>query len=97
MLKERLEEEGEITVLGGGFIGLELAGKVAKAGYSVKLIHRSKNLLRLDEELSEKLQEKLEKVGVGFHLEANLLKADKNGVETDKGYLPGGLRSAPSG
>lgn len=30
MLKERLEEEGEITVLGGGFIGLELAGKVIR-------------------------------------------------------------------
>ncbi|NJE41923.1 FAD-dependent oxidoreductase [Thermococcus sp. GR6] len=92
MIKERLEEEGEITVIGGGFIGLELAGNVAKAGYSVKLIHRSKNLLRLDEELSEKLQEKLEEVGVEFHLEANLLKADKNGVETDKGYIPGRLK-----
>ncbi len=39
-IRARLEDEGEITVLGGGFIALELAGNLAKAGYTVKLIHR---------------------------------------------------------
>lgn len=91
-IRKRLEEEGEITILGGGFIALELAGNIAKAGYTVRLVHRKRTLLGLDEELSERIQEKLEKAGVEFHLEANVLSADEEGLNTDRGYIPGRLK-----
>ncbi|NJE31384.1 NAD(P)/FAD-dependent oxidoreductase [Thermococcus sp. 18S1] len=92
LIKERLEEEGEITILGGGFIALELAGNLAKAGYRVRLIHRGRTLLGLDEELSGIITEKLEGVGVEFHLETNALGADEDGLKTDKGYIKGRLK-----
>ncbi len=91
-IKETLEEEGEITILGGGFIALELAGNVAKAGYTVRLVHRGKTLLGLDEELSGRLREELERAGVEFHLGANIVSADEEGLNTDKGYIPGRLK-----
>ncbi|ASJ09393.1 pyridine nucleotide-disulfide oxidoreductase [Thermococcus siculi] len=92
LIKERLEEEGEITVLGGGFIGLELAGNLAKAGYGVRLVHRRETLLGLDGELSQRIMEKLGEAGVEFHLGANVLSADEEGLNTDRGYIPGGLK-----
>ncbi|NJE47933.1 NAD(P)/FAD-dependent oxidoreductase, partial [Thermococcus sp. GR7] len=59
-IKALLEEHGEALIVGGGFIGLELAGNLAKAGYGVKLIHRRETFLGLDEELSKLIREKLE-------------------------------------
>ena len=91
-IKDALEHEGRIIILGGGFIALELAGNLAKAGYDVKLVHRRNTFLGLDEELSEILKGKLENAGVKFYLNTNLLKADENGVLTDKGYIDGKLK-----
>ncbi|NJE04736.1 NAD(P)/FAD-dependent oxidoreductase [Thermococcus sp. M36] len=91
-IKERLEDEGEIIILGGGFIALELAGNVAKAGYRVRLVHRGRTLLGLDEELSERIRERLEGIGVEFHLETTVLSADEKGLNTDRGYVPGRLK-----
>ncbi|WP_457742525.1 NAD(P)/FAD-dependent oxidoreductase [Thermococcus sp.] len=92
LIKERLEEEGEITILGGGFIALELAGNLAKAGYNVRLVHRGRTVLGLDDELSERIREALEGAGVEFHLETNAFGADEKGLKTDRGYLPGRLK-----
>ncbi|AHF79818.1 NAD(P)/FAD-dependent oxidoreductase [Thermococcus paralvinellae] len=91
-IRDALEHEGEIIILDGGFISVELAGNLAKAGYDVRLIHRRNTLLGLDEELSEILKERLENVGVKFHLNTNLVKADEGGVFTDKGYIEGTLK-----
>ncbi|NJE07426.1 NAD(P)/FAD-dependent oxidoreductase [Thermococcus sp. M39] len=71
---------------------LELAGNLAKAGYDVGLIHRRNTILGLDEELSRILKERLEDVGIKFHLNTNLVKANENGVFTDKGYIEGKLK-----
>ena len=92
LIKERLEDEGEITILGGGFIALELAGNLAKAGYTVKLVHRGKNLLGLDEELTGLIKAELEKAGVEFHLESGVISVDEMGLSTDKGYIKGKLK-----
>ncbi|NJE61149.1 FAD-dependent oxidoreductase [Thermococcus sp. 21S7] len=92
LIKERLEKEGEITILGGGFIALELAGNLAKAGHTVRVVHRGRALLGLDGELSEIIMERLEGAGVEFHLETNALGADEEGLKTDKGYIKGGLK-----
>ncbi|NJE02832.1 FAD-dependent oxidoreductase [Thermococcus sp. MV11] len=92
LIRERLEGEGEITILGGGFIALELAGNLAKADYTVRVVHRGRTLLGLDEELSERIREALEGVGVEFHLETNALEAEEEGLKTDRGYIPGRLK-----
>nr|WP_048147815.1 FAD-dependent oxidoreductase [Palaeococcus ferrophilus] len=88
-IKAAIEEEGGAVIIGGGFIGLELAGNLAKAGYDVHLVHRSGTLLHLDEELSGMIKGRLEEAGVTFHLNADLLKADAEGITTTKGYIPG--------
>lgn len=91
-IKALLEEHGEALIVGGGFIGLELAGNLAKAGYGVKLIHRRETFLGLDEELSGLIRERLEESGVEFHLSAELLKADENGLLTTRGYVEGKVK-----
>ncbi len=92
VIKEILEREGDAIILGGGFIALELAGNLAKAGYGVRLIHRRNTLLGLDEELSRILEKRLEDVGVEFYLNTNLVKADERGILTDRGYVEGKLK-----
>lgn len=82
-----VEENGEMLIVGGGFIGLELAANLAKAGYRVKLIHRRNTFLGLDEELSSLIRERLEESGVEFHLNVDLLRADSEGVATSGGYV----------
>ena len=92
LIKERLEEEGEITVLGGGFIALELAGNLAKAGHTVRVVHRGETLVGLDGELSDRIREELEKTGVEFHLKSKVISADEDGINTETGYIPGKLK-----
>ncbi|AIF69085.1 hypothetical protein PAP_03325 [Palaeococcus pacificus DY20341] len=86
-IKESLESEDEPVIIGGGFIGLELASNLAKAGFKPRVVHRRATFLGLDEELSGILKEKLENAGVSFLLNANLMKADEKGILTDKGYI----------
>lgn len=91
-IKEQIEKYEDALILGGGFIGLELAGNLAKAGYKVKVVHRGDTLLGLDEELTKVIMEKLRNNGVEFYLNANVLKADENGVFTDKGHVNGKVK-----
>lgn len=91
-IKEQIEKYEDALILGGGFIGLELAGNLAKAGYRARVVHRGGNLLGLDEELTKIIMEKLEDDGVEFYLNANALKADENGVFTDRGYVEGKIK-----
>jgi nitrite reductase (NADH) large subunit len=91
-IKNILENEGEAVIIGGGFIGLELAGNLSKVGYEVKLIHRRDTFLGLDGELSNIIMQKLEEFGVRFYLNTNLVKAEENGIQTDKGYIKGKLK-----
>lgn len=85
--RELVEKNGEMLVVGGGFIGLELAANLAEVGYHVKLVHRRSTFLGLDEELSSLIQERLEGMGVEFYLNADLLRADPGGVSTSRGYI----------
>jgi len=86
-VRRLVEENGELLVVGGGFMGLELAANLAKAGYRVKLIHRRDTFLGLDRELSSIIRKRLEESGVEFHLNVDLLRADSNGVATSGGYV----------
>ncbi|MDK2870080.1 MAG: hypothetical protein PWP39_1315 [Pyrococcus sp.] len=91
-IKENIENSGEAIIIGGGFIGLELAGNLAEAGYHVKLIHRGSTFLGLDEELSSMIKEKLQEMGVKFFLNSELLEANEEGVLTNSGFIEGKVK-----
>jgi pyruvate/2-oxoglutarate dehydrogenase complex dihydrolipoamide dehydrogenase (E3) component len=59
-------------VLGGGYVGLELGQGMARAGSSVRIIHRSDRILNSEEaDVGALLRESLEEDGVSLHLNAS--------------------------
>lgn len=90
--KENLHLMQEIVIVGGGFIGVEMAEQLAHAGKKVHIIEAQDNLLSgpFDPEISQKIKEALEAVDVDVHLSA-LAKSfnTENGkvvsVETNQG------------
>ena len=61
-------------VVGGGFLGLEAAWGLAKAGIKVQLIHRSPWLLnrQLDKTAGKMLEKTLSERGLDFHLSSEI-------------------------
>lgn len=90
-LKERIEKEKELLIIGGGFIGLELAGNLSKKGYRAKIVEKTNSLLNLDNDLTEKIMERLEGYGVEFFLQRNIVKIEKDTLMTDKEEIPAKL------
>ncbi|PLV59452.1 NAD(P)/FAD-dependent oxidoreductase [Thermotoga sp. KOL6] len=87
-LKEKVEKEGELLIIGGGFIGLELAGNLSKRGYKVKVVEKTPFLMGMDKDLTAKIKEKLEEYGVEFFLSRNIEKIENDAVVTDKEKIP---------
>lgn len=73
-LKERAAAGGQTAaIIGGGFIGLEMAEELTQAGIRVHLFEKMDRLLPfLDESFSQKVKESLEKKGVAVHLAADV-------------------------
>ncbi|MTI67695.1 MAG: NAD(P)/FAD-dependent oxidoreductase [Firmicutes bacterium] len=96
-----------ITVIGGGLLGLEAAWAIKKLGKDVNVIEYSPYLLskQLDEELSNKFKDILEKKGLKFYLGAasekilgeNIVKGlsikDGPEIKTDAVLFSTGIRS----
>lgn len=87
-LKDKLNQYETIGIIGGGFIGVEIAEQLAQANKKVKLIHSPQLLMNkpFDPEFSKRIQEALEEVGVEvttgqrvqeFITEDNLVKSIK--------------------
>lgn len=91
-IKKLLDTEGEMIVVGGGFIGLELAGNLAKRGYKVTVVEKEKGVLGLDEELTERIVNVLREAGVEVLLGTSVLKATEDTLLTDRGELKGRLK-----
>ncbi len=66
----RVEEVQHVTVIGGGFIGVECAEALLHQGKQVRLIQLDEHLLAdsFDSEISEVLEDKLRTAGVALHL-----------------------------
>ncbi|WP_270789992.1 CoA-disulfide reductase [Enterococcus diestrammenae] len=66
----RLEEVYQVTIIGGGFIGVECAEAFLHQGKKVRLIQLDDHLLQdsFDEEISEVIEAKLRQAGVSLHL-----------------------------
>ncbi len=92
LLKERAALQGQTAaIIGGGFIGLEMAEELTQVGVQVHLFEKMERLLPfLDASFSQNVKETLEAKGVVVHLNADVTGfATKNGavcaVETDTG------------
>lgn len=65
----------KILFVGGGPIGIEIAQALRRLGSDVTLIHKGAEILPLDDpSVSEILRGRLEKEGIEFHLNAQVMK-----------------------
>lgn len=80
-------------VVGGGFIGLEMAENLARRGLKTVLLQRDAQVLGfLDGDLAHLIHQELRKAGIELHLNANLTQIEGS-VENQnlRGVLEGGL------
>ena len=93
----RLLDAGEAkkgVVVGGGYIGLEMAEALARRGIEVTLVNRSPQVMNtLDEDMGQLVSQALRDAGVTLHLNESLTGYETKGgkvvgVVTDKRSLP---------
>lgn len=92
-LKPFIKEKSHVAIIGGGYIGVEVAENLTHKGLHVYLIQRGKQLLNVyDYDIANKAEHALRTHGVEVHLDENLIAyQQENGktvVETDKGKYP---------
>jgi len=67
-------QKSRVTVLGAGFVGMELADAFRKRGCDIQVIHRSPEVLStiLDPDMGSVIREAAQKSGVEFHLNSTI-------------------------
>ncbi|MBZ4661733.1 MAG: FAD-dependent pyridine nucleotide-disulfide oxidoreductase [Thermotoga sp.] len=85
---EAVEREKDLLIIGGGFIGLEIAGNLSKRGIKVRVVEKMTRLMGLDEELTERIKGELEKHGVEFYLGRDVERIENDVLVTDKEEIP---------
>jgi NADPH-dependent 2,4-dienoyl-CoA reductase/sulfur reductase-like enzyme/rhodanese-related sulfurtransferase len=74
------------AILGGGFIGIELAENLRHLGIEVTIIQRSKQILpQFDIEIIEVLQKRLEENGIKLKLNSTAVRIGEDQVELSSG------------
>lgn len=81
-LKDRLKTIKEITVVGGGFIGLEAIDNILKMNVKVNLIEAKDHLSNLDKDMARFLKKILINKGVNLYLNEKLLNITENKDKT---------------
>jgi NADPH-dependent 2,4-dienoyl-CoA reductase/sulfur reductase-like enzyme len=77
-------ETRDIVIIGGGYIGFEMAETLAEAGKKVRIIHRSGNLLKtFDPEIAALARQELERLGVEIGTNENI-SAIKGSTKVEK-------------
>ncbi len=70
----------DFLVVGGGYIGVEMAACYARMGSNVKLVHRGERILKEnDEDVVNVVQKKMQKGGVDFVFNANVMGVERVG------------------
>ncbi|QWB99465.1 CoA-disulfide reductase [Mycoplasmatota bacterium] len=83
LIKKNLKGVKEVAIIGGGYIGLEIAENFAHLGMKVHIIEMAKQLLLVyDEVIAKKAKELLENIGVNIYLEESLEAYDKDQNKT---------------
>ncbi|QGA68034.1 NAD(P)/FAD-dependent oxidoreductase [Sulfolobus sp. E11-6] len=87
--KIKLFKEGSIvTILGGGALGVELAGALRKRGFTVNLVEAENRLVPyLIPDLSNEIQKILERLDVNVILRAKVEEVKENVVITTQGRI----------
>lgn len=86
------EQSQKVLVLGGGFIGLEMAEQLAHLGKEVALVERNPQVLPpLDIELARDLSSELLENKVALHLSENLISVAEKGTDTLVAHFASGL------
>lgn len=85
-VKERKDKK--ITVIGGGFIGIEAAENLREAGYEVTLIEAADQILRIfDYDMVQRLQKELYDKGIDLILGDKVERFKKNCVVLESGRV----------
>jgi len=85
-LVENLGDADSAVVVGGGYVGVEVAGELADKGLDVTVVDGSTRPLNyLDEKSSEKILEVFNNKGIKFKGGKRASKIDSNGIVTDEG------------
>lgn len=95
-LRRLLDEKNPVSgvVVGGGYIGLEMAEALVRRGIAVSLVNRSPEVMgTLDQDMGHLVSQALRDFGVTLYLEETLIGFDTKegkitGVVTDKRSLP---------
>ncbi len=76
--REKISESNNIVIIGGGFIGVEVADEIIKSGKRVVLIEAMKHLLpaSFDEDFGNIAKEEIEKDGVEVLLNTKVAKIE---------------------
>ena len=84
--------QGRAVVIGGGYIGIEMAEALRYRGWEVSLLEAADQVLGpLDPEMAEQVQHELRRNGVELHLGASAQGFTEDSVLTCEGVLPADL------
>ena len=74
ILKNKINEANNITIIGGGFIGLEIASSAVQKGKNITILERASQLMGrvIPLEIANLIQDKHEAVGTKIHLNADI-------------------------
>ncbi len=82
-LKSVLKEAKSVAIIGGGYIGVELADNLINKGLEVHLIELTGQLLNnYDFDIAEKAKIALSEIGVDIHLNESLKSYERRGQKT---------------
>ena len=83
---------GRAVVIGGGYIGVEMAESLRYRGWDVALLEAADQVLGpLDQELAEQVQHELRRNGIDLHLSTKAEGFTPDSVLTSEGILPADL------
>lgn len=85
-VKNRLDNAKSAVVIGGGYIGIEMAENIYKKGIKVTVIEKSDHLITsIDKEMANILHKYLENKGVKLLLNTTVKTVEKNTVTLEDG------------
>jgi NADPH-dependent 2,4-dienoyl-CoA reductase/sulfur reductase-like enzyme len=91
---DRVGPGARVVVVGGGYLGVEVAETALRRGLAVTLLTRGRRLAALDVELSGRLADGLREAGVEVVLEAEVTGLDLDGDDVSGVHWSGGSRGA---
>ena len=85
-IKSKTKSVKNVAILGGGFIGIELAENLRHIGLAVTVIQRNDRILsQFDPEMIEPMQQRLEENGIALELNAHPVEITETQVKLSTG------------